>query len=109
MKDLFSLYKKFYIDLHLTPNPESIAYGRVKAEKVEKKKLRMEQRILNRRFPDLGVIDCTSILFQKKKEEVQEVLLEEQEEEEEESEDDENEKNEDFFAADSLAEQFVYN
>ena len=36
-------------------------------------------------------------------------MLEEQEEEEEESEEDENEKNEDFFAADSLAEQFVYN
>jgi hypothetical protein len=40
--DPFSIYKRRYIDLFLSTNPESIAYGRIKAEKVAKKKLRLE-------------------------------------------------------------------
>ena len=55
--DPFNVYKRRYIDLFLSTNPESIAYGRIKAEKVAKKKLRLEQRIYSRKFPDANIID----------------------------------------------------
>lgn len=63
LPDAFNVYRRFYVDMHLSTNPESIAYGRIKAEKVAKRKLKLEQRFYCRKFPDLSVIDLDSLVF----------------------------------------------
>lgn len=77
LKDPFSVYKKMTIDLYIRSNPDSIAYGRIKEDKIKKTTLRKEMKILCKQFPDSNLINTDGLNFDFQKEDDQDSLLEE--------------------------------
>lgn len=77
LKDPFSVYRRMTIDLYLRSNPDSIAYGRIKEDKIKKGTLRKEMKILCKQFPDSNMINTDGLTFDFQSQEDQSNLLEE--------------------------------